>query len=391
MEMSVESFVSVIFNRLDELVRRLTGEEYWALWIGTMAVALSLLAHTPVRSMFRDLGSGWAAEVIRAQMAHPLTPIDFEKFEAMEAAPRDLGAVSHIDKITFRISIPIIGKLLHTGAASFLVLNYIAGFLFFPMLAGMANRLFQDRVSAAYVTFAFALSWAGSHFFNDDQFGDGFAWACLLAAICFRKPLLIFSAVLIAGFTDERAIAASAAAFLYWLGVAISDGQDDSRPQGRAAVTAIGTAWLAYLVLRLSLSYAFGLRTGTAALFQLAIPWNHAAHSIPYGLLTVLHGLWLWMAVGLIALYVSGRVTILLGFVATLACILAIALSVWDFQRSAGFAFLLLPVAWQARGLERATVRTLARSCFVLGICLVVPFNTVLRYLYHGPTLAGFG
>lgn len=391
MEMSVESFVRVNFHRLDKLVRRLTTGKYWALWIGTMAVALSLLAHTPVRSMFRDVGTSWTAEVIRAQMAHPLTPIDFEKFEATEAAPRDPGAVSHIDKITFRISIPIIGKLLHTGAASFLVLNYVAGFLFFPMLAGLANRLFQDRVSATYVTFAFALSWAGSRFFNDDQLGDGFAWACLLATIYFRNPLLIFSAVLIAGFTDERAIAASPAAFLYWLSVATSDDQDDSRSQGRAALTAIGTAWLAYLVLRLSLSYAFGLRTGTAAMFQLAPVWNNAAHSIPYGLLTVLHGLWLWIAVGLIALYVSRRVTILLGFVATLACILTIALSVWDFQRSAGFAFLLLPVAWQARGLERGTVRTLARSCFVLGICLVVPFNTVFRYLYHGPILAVFG
>lgn len=391
MEISVESFVSANFERLDELVSRLTRQKHWAFWIGTMAVALSLLAHTPVRSMFRNLGTNWTAEVIRAQIAHPLTPIDFERVEATEAPPRNLGAASHIDKITFRISIPIIGKLLHTGDASFLVLNYIAAFSFFPMLAGLANRLFQDRVSAAYVTFAFALSWAGSRFFNDDQFGDGFAWACLLAAIYFRNPLLIFSAVLIAGFTDERAIVASAAAFLYWLGVSTSDGQRDSRPPGRAALTAIGMAWLAYLVLRLSLSYAFGLRTGTANVFTLAILWNHAVRSIPYALLTVLHGLWLWMAVGLIALYVSGRVTILLGFVATFACILTITLSVWDFQRSIGYAFLLLPVAWQAKGLEGSTVRTLARSCFVLGICLIVPFNTVLRYLYHGPVLAGFG
>jgi hypothetical protein len=263
------------------------------------------------------------------------------------------------------------------------VLNYIAGLLFFPMLAHVANKLFQDRVSAAYVTFAFALSWAGAHFFNDYTFGDGFAWVCLLAAIYFRHPLLIFGAVLIAGFTDERAIVGSAAAFLYWLSAATTDGGDDSQQHGLAALIAIGAAWLAYFGLRLYLTYAFGLKTGTSEIFQTGILWYHANFSIPYGVLTVFQGLWLWIAVGMIALYVSGRVIILLGFVATLACVLAIALSVYDFQRSLGYGLLLLPVAWQTRGLKRATVRTLARSCFILGICLVVPAHTMLRQLHQ--------
>jgi hypothetical protein len=195
---------------------------------------------------------------------------------------------------------------------------------------------------------------------------------------------LIFGAVLIAGFTDERAIVGSAAAFLYWLSAATTDGGDDSRRHGRAALIAIGAAWLAYFGLRLYLTYAFGLKTGTSDyLFQTRILWHHANLSIPYGVLTVFQGLWLWIAVGMIALYVSGRVIILLGFVATLACVLAIALSVFDIQRSLGYAFLLLPVAWQTRGLKRDTVCTLARSCFILGICLVVPAHTMLRQLHQ--------
>jgi len=371
---SVESFVSFIFGSLDERVRSLTEKRYWTLWIGAVAVAISLFADTSVRPMFLAGTDPWA-EVVKLQVAHPLTPIDFEQVKALEST-------SHLEKIAFRISIPIIGRALHTGAASFLVLNYIAGLLFFPMLAHVANRLFQDRVSAAYVTFAFALSWAGVHFFNDYSYGDGFAWVCLLAAIYFRHPLLIFGAVLIAGFTDERAIVGSAAAFLYWLSAATTDGGDDSRRHGRAALIAIGAAWLAYFGLRLYLTYAFGLKTGTSDIFT-GFLWYHANFSIPYGVLGVFQGLWLWIAVGMIALYVSGRVIILLGFVATLACVLAIALSVYDIQRSLGYGLLLLPVAWQTRGLKRATVCTLARSCFILGICLVVPARTMLRQLYQ--------
>ena len=73
----------------------------------------------------------------------------------------------------------------------------------------------------------------------------------------------------------------------------------------------------------------------------------------------------------------------LVGFVATFACIALVSLLVWDIQRSLGYALLLLPVAWQAGGLEQATERAIARGCFILGFCLIEPFNTVLRYWYH--------
>ena len=170
-----------------------------------------------------------------------------------------MGCILHLDKIAFRFSIPLIGKAFHLGAASFLVLNYAAGLLFFPMLAQVANGIFRDRVTAAYVTFAFALTWAGARFFNDNWAGDGFAWACLLASIYFRHPVLIFGLVLTASFTDERALVGSAGAFLYWLYI--------HRQRGRDALIAIVAAWVAYFVLRMGLAYAFGLKTGISECF----------------------------------------------------------------------------------------------------------------------------
>jgi len=163
---SVESFVGAYFAKLDALVSGLTKKTYWALWIGAIAIALSLLAHTPYRSLFRDVGQDWRFDVFRMQIAHPFTPIDLEPFKpaAQEEGANGALGLSHLDKIAFRFSIPLIGKALHTGAASFLVLNYAAGLLFFPMLAQVANGKFRDRITAAYVTFAFALSWAGTQF-----------------------------------------------------------------------------------------------------------------------------------------------------------------------------------------------------------------------------------
>ena len=254
------------------------------------------------------------------------------------------------------------------------------------MLAQVANGIFRDRVTAAHVTFAFALTWAGAHFFNDKWFGDGFAWTCLLASIYFRHPVLIFGLVLTASFTDERALLGSAGAFLYWLYI--------HRQKGSDALIAIVAAWVAYLVLRMGLAYAFGLKTGFSQVFcrdvcsnigkfLLEIFWQHVQHSFPYRVLTVFQGLWLWFAVGAIALYLSGRSVVFVGFVATFAGIALVSLVVLDIQRSLGYALLLLPVAWQAGGLEQATERAIARGCFILGFCLIEPFNTVLRYWYH--------
>jgi hypothetical protein len=184
---------------------------------------------------------------------------------------------------------------------------------------------------------------------------------------------LIFGLVLTASFTDERALIGSAGAFLYWL----------YRHEDRDAVIAIVAAWVAYFVLRMGLAYTFGLKTGLSGLFLPEIFREHAKNSFPYPVLAVFQGLWLWFAVGAIALYLNGRAVLLVGFVATLGCIVLASLLVWDIQRSLGYALLLLPVAWQAGGLEQTTERAIARSCFIFGLCWIVPFNTALRYFVN--------
>ena len=397
MPMDVESFVIAVNSRLDRSIRVLTERRHWTFVVGAVAIVISLVAYTPVKSMF-DLRTNWAWEVYRMQVAHPLTPIDLQQFEAIaahtsdfSAEPDQLGRLAHLEKLAFRISIPIIGKLLHTGAASWVVLNFIAGFLFFPMLASVANTLLDDRVSAAYLTIAFALSWAGTHFFHDSGFGDGFAWFCLLAAVYFRHPLLIFAAVLVAGFTDERALAGSGAVLLYWFADATAHDRKSVGYDGSARLAAVIAAWLAYLILRWYLSSAFGLKTGLTGVGVIEAARFFLSFSIPYQLLDVFQGLWIWIIVAMIALYVTGRRIFLVGFAGTLGSILAIAIVVWDFSRSVGYSVALLPVAWQVQSLKATNTRTLARICFVLGLCLVVPGNTVFRQLVHLAALLGSG
>jgi hypothetical protein len=137
--------------------------------------------------------------------------------------------------------------------------------------------------------------------------------------------------------------------------------------------------------------FGLGFRTGIATMFNSQIVWYNLAQGIPYAALTVFQGLWIWLPIGLLALWLRRSIFETLGFAGLTVLMLAVALAVWDFQRSLGYMLLLLPVAWQAAALSERANRSISRGCFVLGLALIVPFNTVLRYLYSGPILAAFG
>jgi hypothetical protein len=386
---AVEAFVTRAASRMDTALAAIAKHQRWPLLVGILAVALSLIAHTPVRSLFRDVGNQWYSDVLLRQIDHPLSPIDYESYRDIAAASGDPGSFTHIDKTAFRISIPLLGKIFHTGAASYLIMNYLAGFLFFPMLVVVANRIFVDRIVAVYITLAFALSWAGSHFFNDSDLGDGFAYFWLLASIYFNRAGLIFVSVLIAAFTDERALIGSAAAVLYFLGRTRELTRRDTT--ALMAISSVVAAWIAYFAIRDYMIFGLGFRTGIATMFNSQIVWYNLAQRIPYAALTVFQGLWIWLPIGLLALWLRRSIVETLGFAGLTILMLAVALAVWDFQRSLGYMLLLLPVGWQSAALSERANRSISRGCFVLGLSLIVPFNTVLRYLYSGPVLAGFG
>src|SRR5262245_12070881 len=108
MGQSVESFVGAYFAKLDGLIGCLRQKTYLALWVGAIAIVLSLVAHTPSRSLL-GAGKEWPADVFRVQIAHPFTPIDLEPFKSIAQKRGDTGTFKHLDKIAFRFSIPLIG------------------------------------------------------------------------------------------------------------------------------------------------------------------------------------------------------------------------------------------------------------------------------------------
>src|SRR5579863_5814294 len=162
--------------RFDGVFGGLAAKRHWSLWVGALAIALSLLIHTPAAPLALNdkyiRSEIVRTNVFRMQVAHPLTPINAWELVAHHDDVYE-GAMSHLDKLAFRLTIPFLGHVLGTGAASWRILNIAAGICFFPLLARLIAGLTGDRLSAAYWTFAFAASWLGACFFTDYVCGDG--------------------------------------------------------------------------------------------------------------------------------------------------------------------------------------------------------------------------
>jgi len=379
--MEIESVFARAFSSLDALLAPLLAGRWWFLRVGALAITLSLVFHSPSR----PIGYHWALQVLQQQVDHPLTPLQPWKYNP-RVSPVDDGIASHLDKLTFRLTIPILGKIFHTGVRSWLIFSGLAGVVFYPLFAVLCERWLKNRQTVLYLTAAFAISWTGRQFFDDYGLGDGVAWFFLLLSVASRRPLFIFFSVLAAAFTDERGLIASAGTFLFWaMG-------DENVQTGKAEVStavwsrwkqkgAVAAAWLVYLGMRYYLGSKFGLKTGNSMMWNPQVVVYNLQNSIPYSALAVFEGLWPWLLFGFVSLLVDRRYLAAGGYAGIYLLLGAIALVVWDFQRTLAYSLVLFPLAWRARGLQPQNALFVSRLVFLLGLALVTPWETPLRYL----------
>ena len=230
---------------------------------------------------------------------------------------------------------------------------------------------------AAYLTLAFATTYAGCFFFQDVFCGDGLAWLLLLAAVAVARPAAVFAAVLAAAFIDERAFLASAGVLLFWCLDPVPGDDGAARPW-----LAVLSAGATYLGVRFFLGAACGLAIGHHQMFALETFGEHTLASLPYKALSVLKGLWVWLPLGWLGLAAGGRWKAATAFAGIGAALVVTSLAVYDLDRSLGYLLVLLPVALRAGGLSPANNLRLARVTFLFSLVLITPWLTPLRYVF---------
>jgi len=156
-----------------------------------IAICTVLLAVVSRIPNYADLTERFEPAISKARslkIEHPFSPIPPDLKDMSLYA----GTASHIDKLDYRLTLPILGHLTHTGRWTVIVWCHISSVGVFYLLARLASRAIGDSVGAGLFVLGLAPTYFGTWFFNDVKFGDGVAFFFLLLSIATAYPLVSF-------------------------------------------------------------------------------------------------------------------------------------------------------------------------------------------------------
>lgn len=242
----------------------------------------------------------------------------------------------HATKLGFRFVPAVMCKMLGVdNTRRALVFQLVAQYVLCTLVFVALRRGARSPVQALATAVPFCLV-AGGHPFWQDEWGffDTVAIAFLLAAGHVRSSVALVLLLLLAFFTDERAVIASPALLLAPHAAGGAGPVASRLPSGR--LPSYAAALVLYGILRLGLGHSLGLRTEPVGpeffLRQL--------HLLPYALL---HGHEGFLLVAMLAVVIQarrGRNTDVFITVAGTLAVWSSAVWVFDLERSMGY---LLP------------------------------------------------
>lgn len=310
-----------------------------------------------------------------------------EQMAAPFAQHADVSS-THLAKMSFRLAVPLLARVLHLSLVQVLALQVLAGFAVFYRVAGLLAVSLHDRVAAALLTLGLSCTYFGYEYTYDlSGYFDGLGYAALVLAMGTRRWLVIFGLVLAGGFVDERVLAASSL-LVFWYGVRQHGWQVPSllRFGLTRPATAVYAAWLAYAGLRLALAWRYGLHTpgglvGVSALLHSA--WHEL---LALGLVTGLSSYWLPVGLAVALLLFQRRYGVLALLLASFVPILGSALAVTDITRSLAFGMPVAFISLDLLGRYTTLAERRYLALVVVFFALLIPAYFTTGYLqYAGP------
>ncbi len=348
--------LSQLAEAVDHSLRRLAGwavsGKRWKAKALLLVLAFCLFRAFPNYHFLQEPGvaASWRNAAIKS--AQP-------QADMARLFPRD----SHEAKLTFRLTVPLLARLLPLPTTGLLLLFAACGVLSLYQILLVAFRVTGSRASALWLCLAAGCTWPGALPFHQllGGFYDAVALCLLLAAMSVEIPIVAGLCIFAAAWTDERALLAAALVFLFEL----------ARANRRAKALAIVLGTVAYAATRLYFAAQYSLHTaweGTGLSVFLA-----HVNVAPLGLWSGLGGGWLLVVAALAILLWRGHRALASALLLTLAAITAAALCVDDTTRSMAYALpaLLLAATVVAKSEGARATERLARIAAL--VCILTP------------------
>lgn len=308
------------------------------------------------------------------------------------------GPNNHDSMLTFRITNPLVARLLHLNVWHMTVLEIVLGLPFILLLMRLFDRCFNDRAPAFYSAAAMAFSYPVLALTCDiDVFWDGWnLWWMLLAMVVPWPPAIVLFTVM-AAFGDERAALAMPIVFAWhwhWHQYAKWRGPHDRvEPESPPSLSIsywrrllapgsrhMAVAWglLLALGIRLYLMLGVGLYlpvdgSNSVGLISVGqnLPW------LALGWFFTFEALWVYWALALAWLAWRRQWAHLFWLLVPAGISIGASALIFDITRSAGYAWpvTVLAAAWLGQSVSRAGLRRLclwaALLCFLIPACNV--------------------
>lgn len=245
--------------------------------------------------------------------------------------------------VPFRISVPLLVGPLGLGPAGCLVVQFLAGVILLVLLVDLAHRETQDGVVAALFGIAVGFTYVGQCGLLELRGAfDAVALMFLAWAMHARSFVVVFVAMQLAHWTDERTLLVAPFIVLWW---GLADDASQAPLQARRLINrrgaAVLAAGLAYAALYALVKRQYGIVTSAERLVAsqgILGELPNQVNNAPLGAWTGLEGLWLlvFMALGTLFLHHRGLAAAYLGLIAVGT---AATVAVVDITRSVIYLF----------------------------------------------------
>lgn len=300
--------------------------------------------------------------------------------------PQDMNLDVRRENMIFRWVLPALSFLTGHNVVIIVLLQSILGVFFIYKVGQWIYTISNDKITTSLFVISIANIFVCTWTFADIYgYGDGFAFFFLLVALLSRNPVIIFSALQIAFFTDERAVIAGGYLLLFHMLIKAYELKDFRlitllKNMFLGNNTWIWLAWIFYFAVRFYVrekyfpdhSYS---TLGTPVLFA-----DAHRYGLGSSLWTAFEGMWLLMGGAILALWLTKRFNLLLVVSVGFVVLIATGIYVHDIDRalSYGFPFLLMAIFVLFQTVSLRSIRLIL--FFTAVVCVIHPMVYYMGY-----------
>jgi hypothetical protein len=353
--------MEIFYNKIIYFLEKYLNHKYWYIVTAIFTVLVIWFLTAPsyyaLTKDFKPCGDcvDFQQEINRAD--HLFKPTQYPEY-------------SHMANTQFRITVPVIAKFIGTRSKIVVFcIQEILGIIFLVITCLLSYRLTNDKIISAIVTLSIGFIYAGKAAFVDVLgLTDSFAYFFLILALFTRNKPLILISLLLAYFTDERAVLASSLVAIFYLleFLEINKGKIDFFAAIQARIFYILLSWVLYFLIRFILFRLYGLSNPSSGV---VVP---DLHQLGYIFWDGLQGFWLLVVFGVIYLLIEKRFFVLSLLIVAFGVMVISTTMVYDFTRSIAYIFPIIFVSLflMEKAMSKFQIRKIViLSCLICFLC----------------------